>query len=153
MMPSHVDSIKSVISRELEATLAFIAILQRESEVLASMSDPDALADVTQAKWYRANALNARHMERIALLETLQIKNNPDELAASEPDIKTLWDQLKPALQQARAMNAEHGVMIQHYLKATEQAMAVLRTSSGSNEVYAANGRTVSKGTRVLAAS
>lgn len=152
-MLSHVDSVKSVISRELEATLAFIAILQRESDVLASMSDPDALADVTQAKWYRANALNALYMERIALLETLQIKNDLDDLAASHPDIKTLWDQLKPALQQARAMNAEHGILIQDYLKATEQAMAVLRTSGSTNEVYAANGRTVSKGTRVLAAS
>ena len=152
-MPSPIDAVKSLISRELEATHAFIAILQRESAVLASMTDPNALADVTQAKWYRANALNALHLERIALLATLQIKDDPDDLATSDPEIQSLWDQLKPALQQARTMNAEHGVMIQHYLKATEEAMAVLRTSSGANEVYAANGRTVSKGTRVLASS
>lgn len=150
-MPTAVDLIKSLLTRELEATHAFIAILDRESEVLFSGSNPDELADTTQAKWLRANSLNSLHMERIALIKSMKNSEDEYELAFNDAQIKSLWDQLTPALVQAHTKNAENGLVLSQLLKSTEAAQAVLRNAINSDAVYSASGHTVNHGARILA--
>lgn len=150
-MTEHLTQLHQLLSREQEETDAFVAVLEQEAQILTSGADPQALADVTQSKWYRANALNTLCMQRQALLDTMNPTTDMATLAAMHPGIGAVWNELKPSFERARELNASNGVVIEHLRKSTEEAMAVLRAASGQATVYTANGRPTAASTRVLA--
>ena len=152
-MTSSLDQIKDILNRKKEATQSFLTTLEQEAEVLISGADPHALADITQTKWYRANALNALHAEHIAALDTMGPGQDPAQRVADDPIVKALWDEITPSIQRARALNTANGVLIEQLKKSTEDAMATLRAASGQDTVYSADGRSMNQGSRILATS
>jgi flagellar biosynthesis/type III secretory pathway chaperone len=150
-MTNHLTHLLELLSREREETDAFVAILEQEAQILAAGADPQALADVTQSKWYRAHALNALCMERQALLGTMGPAVNMEALSAKHTEIAEIWRKLKPALEYARVLNASNGVVIEELRKSTEEAMASLSSASGQVTVYTATGQPSSMSRRMLA--
>lgn len=151
-MNTKIDLLKAQLNREIEAAHIFLTSLDNETSVLVGSIDPDALADATQAKWLRANALNAAYQERLALLGTLGYKGM-DEAVASNPEVQYLWLELEPALEHCREKNAANGVMIREFTKRTDDALAMLRSASGGQDVYTAKGRTATRGSLISVSS
>lgn len=158
-MTTPVTELQQILASEKEATEGFVNILEKEAEVLGMgvNASPEALADITQTKWLRANALNELVTQRQAVLTTLGQQHGKAEIsmdaaAAAHPELQTAWNQIKAIFQRARELNDSNGVMIDSLKKYTEDAMATLRAASGQETVYSADGRQTSAKTRVLGA-
>jgi flagella synthesis protein FlgN len=145
--------LEQLLAREQVEANAFMEILKKEADILSSGAEPDALADITQEKWYRANALNTLYLERQTLLTTLGADVSMETLAHTSEAIAQAWATLKPCFEQARDLNASNGMMIEHLKKNTDDAMAVLRSARGQSAMYTAKGRQASSTGRVLAKS
>ena len=150
-MTDTVTTLEPLLALEQKEAAIFVAILEKETDILVSGVDPEALADVIQEKWYRANALNTLHIERHALLNKLDPTITMDELATTSPSIREAWLTLKPLLELARERNTSNGMLIEQLKKNTEDAMLILRAASGQSSVYTSKGRSTGITSRILA--
>src|SRR5690606_8882461 len=158
-MTTQVAELAKILASEKEAPEGFVDILEKEAEVLSLgvNASPEALADITQTKWLRANALNELVTQRQAVLSTLDQQKvgavvSMDAAAAAHPELQAAWNQIKTIFQRARELNDSNGVMIDSLKRFTEDAMTTLRAASGQEEVYSSDGKTRVSKPRVLGA-
>lgn len=150
-MTDTITTLTQLLAREQKEAAIFVATLEKETDILVSGADPEALADITQEKWCRANALNTLCLERQTLLNTLDEDINMDVLASTSSAVNEAWLALKPLFELASERNASNGMLIEQLKKNTEDAMAILRSASGQSSVYTAKGKSTGISSRILA--
>jgi len=150
-MNDLIKQLERLLLKEQDETNAFVDILEKEADILVSGAEPEALADITQTKWYRAHALNALFLERQALIATFPSRTDITAVSRVSIAIADAWNTLNARFQHAHDLNSRNGLMIEQLKKSTDDAMALLRSVRGQSDVYTATGRQASSSRRILA--
>ena len=150
-----------LLQQHLEAELAlvqrFISILQAESNALEQPDHGEALDSTTQQKNICIVQLAEAGQAREAALAELGYttsRTGLEQAAAAHPGLAPTCAQLFELGQQASELNAANGVIIDTYLKHTQQALQAMRQLTGDTDLYNASGRSApvkGKRTRITA--
>ncbi|WP_353173866.1 flagella synthesis protein FlgN [Paracandidimonas soli] len=145
MTHSAISRLESLFATETALMREFIAILQKEAEVLATPAVGDALNATTASKNTLAQQLSASAASRHAIYEELGYKDKDASnarLRQDHPALNPAIDALAQAAQQAHEINEDNGIVIDAYLKYNQQAMNELRILAGQDlPLYDASGR------------
>lgn len=137
------------LQRCLEAELAlvqrFIDILRAEAEALERPDHGEALNTSTQEKNLCIEQLLEAGQARDDALRELGFgpgRAGLDAACGSQPALRDTCARLFELGRQASDLNAANGVMIDTYLKHTQQALSAMQHLVGNPGLYDASGRT-----------
>lgn len=136
------------LHRTLEAELAlaqqFLTVLQDEAQALAQPDHDEALERCTRQKNSCIDQLVQAGQAREKALVDLGHSADRAGLEAAanaHPELAQTCNQLLAVGRQASELNANNGVIIDTYLKHTQQAFQAMRHLVGGSDLYDASGR------------
>jgi len=136
------------LNAEIDATSAFIGLLEEEAELLTGETSSGAslatLPALTQAKQALADTLAALARTRAQHVNAANSADNHarTHAAAAEDDaLWQAWHTLLNLADEAHSLNQRNGALIDLHLRHTQQSLAALRAAMGANTLYAADGR------------
>ncbi|CAM4301119.1 flagella synthesis protein FlgN [Kerstersia similis] len=134
------------LKQEMECFQAFSRLLDEEAGLLAAPHSADALRAIAEQKQGYADQLHAHEQHRLTLaaglLPAAHASLSPMQQAAALPAVRPAWQALVQAGQAAHEKNRRNGIILDVYLKHTEQAIQSLRRDSQQTDLYDAQGRT-----------
>lgn len=150
---SHPTGLSANLTRENAAWHTLLTLLEDEEHALVD-GDADRLAPLNAAKLSQLNTIGdltrARHAALLASGCTADPAGMADWLARQgQPEDQLCWQQLREMEQQAQAMNARIGVLIDLRLTSTRQALNVLvQSATRQGGLYDQAGQAISAGKR-----
>lgn len=138
------DSLLHCIQQETELVSAFITLLEREADVLASGAEHAALEPITTQKNDYAEQLDRQARQRNAMLMAMDHGVDKDGLLAAVNDDGSLFEPVRQLLEhtaRASMLNTGNGRIITRFLNHNDQALDVLRHLTGRSDLYDARGR------------
>lgn len=138
------DSLRHCIQQETDLVSAFITLLEREAEVLASGAENDALAPITTQKNDYAEQLDRHATERNTILSAMGYGIDKDGLLDAVNDHADFFEPVRRLLEQtarASVLNTGNGRIITRFLTRNQEALSVLQHLTGRSDLYDATGR------------
>lgn len=139
-------TLRTLVSEELGAVRAFVALLEREQEALVA-GDADRVSALAQEKSESLARLDAFALRRTELLSACGLGRGRaavDAWLGSAPTHGALrrdWDALLEHAARARALNGQNGTLIRSLLAHNHQALGVLLSLSDRGSLYGPDGQ------------
>lgn len=122
-------NIAAHLDEELKALRDFIAILEKEQQLLLS-NDADQLLVLSEEKSQAANRITQltqrRHQTWLSQASDRMESLLPKQAPASQP----VWENIRKLAAQAQELNRINGELIQSGLRRNQQAVAALQNAS-----------------------
>ncbi|NYT87074.1 flagella synthesis protein FlgN [Pollutimonas harenae] len=144
-MNSTIAQLHTCLEHETTLVREFIELLESEAQILANGVAEDALATSTARKNIYAAQLAQASETRQTMLTTLGYGADRAGLEAAtdkHPALRAASEQLLEQTRQASELNASNGLIIDTFLEHNQQALEMLRTLAGAENLYDAKGRT-----------
>ena len=144
-MPADINALREAIAAEAAAMIAFVALLEKEKQVLVTGTPDEILASAAQ-KSALASQLTHAGTQRDAALAALgvaQTRQGVDEFLTNQAaDLQPAWATLLDLAHKANQLNSSNAALVNSRLQTNQQALAVLLSSTGetSNTVYGPDG-------------
>lgn len=135
----------SALNAERAALLGFVALLEREQEMLlGDLTDP--LLDLSVQKTADALALNKLAEARCGLLQKnlprLDVEAIFTWLRTHSPRGVDIWQEILDLAKRAQQLNRANGELIQMKLRRNQQMLAVLSNAVNKANLYGPDGQT-----------
>lgn len=140
----HLNDLRQYLQQETDLVIQFIALLEKEAQVLADGAAHDALTPITEQKNEYAGKLEKQAEIRNACLGKLGYgidKNGLEAAISNHADLLEPVRQLLDATAQASILNTGNGRIIARVLSHNQQALDVLQHLTGRSDLYDASGR------------
>jgi len=145
---SRIASLRACLEAEIDATSAFIDLLEQEAELLTDSTALDTLPELTVRKQALADQLTTLARARLAHLPAVDQTNDTDTdydrttaVAATDDALWQAWHTLLDLADQAHDLSLRNGALIDVHLRHTQQSLAALRAAIGAGSLYAADGK------------
>lgn len=136
------DALLKALNDERSALSAFVALLEREQDLLLN-NQVDQLLEVAEQKSGDALALNELAEKRHKLLRQFNSGNATTEswFRENRPDALSIWQDIDSMTKRAQHLNQTNGELIQMKLRHNQQALTVLSNAVNKTGVYGRNGQ------------
>ena len=144
--PLNPKTVNQLITGDIEACKALIALLEREQQALKERN-PDELGVILEEKIPHLNLLEQSAQARTQWSQC----TTPEEASAAwlsmldelnNSDIKERWQELKDLLKQCQVKNEVNSKMLTRNQKVFGRLLDIMRGQSSSNKLYNATGIT-----------
>ncbi|EXI81456.1 MAG: flagella synthesis chaperone protein FlgN [Candidatus Accumulibacter appositus] len=147
--PNEVDEtaeFAQTLGREIAAAQSFVALLEREQQMLVK-GQVDDLLDLVRQKNGLAAELATLAAQRQRLLAASGLLNDRQGMAAwfaahpGETRMHSAWSALLAVAGQARELNRVNGELIQERMQSNAQALEALLGSNAATNLYGPDGQ------------
>lgn len=145
-MTTSQQTLADCLAQQLQLAQRFLAILQEESRHLESPEQTEHLQASTAAKLECVQQFDTQVAIRNQIL--LSMGHTADaaglrQALQAQPSLGDTQDALLGLAEQAKQLNAENGIIINTYLRHTQQAMTELQQLTGQapEPLYTSSGR------------
>lgn len=152
MQPDLYQPLLEILTAENKAFKQFLALLNHESEVLASDYTHEQIHDIASQKtaWHHDYAQLQTQRQRV--LQALELQDSAEalqSLADNDPAFKSVLDDLLIRAEQAQILNEANGQLIQQYLSHHQHALNILQNlhTEQAPDTYDAQGKHSKGGT------
>ena len=144
MEQSFDSQLLAALTAEHTALLNFVALLEREQEMLVENST-DRLLELSEQKSTDALSLNELAETRRSLLQKKIPEFSVDTihawLAAHNPQGLAVWHEVLALAERAQQLNRTNGELIQMKLRHNQQSLAVLSNAVNKANLYGPDGQ------------
>ncbi|MDO3382623.1 flagella synthesis protein FlgN [Gilvimarinus algae] len=144
-MSANPALVREMLTADLKAAQALLALLQKESELLKHR-DHGALTDLIEAKTQHIELLNAHATERSALLQSLNLPADSNGwqafMSGNAPlqALLPLWQELQECIAECKALNNINGKLIGRSQQTLQRLLDLVRGKTSTPELYNAKG-------------
>lgn len=140
---ADIATLRACLQQETELINTFVDLLQRESEILASGAENDALTALTLQKNEYATQLARLATQRNDVLNKMGYgadKTGLEAMVADHPDFYEPARSLLDITAQASILNTGNGRIIDRFLSHNQHALDILQHLTGRSDLYDARG-------------